>query len=169
MDIQHDPVQPFIALPLPILPGSVDFVKYEKLLMRIGDILDASDVEHQFVELAVAKIEKETKEKLSPKNRDRAMRYAALSLRCNIARVLAKKGFREMAVQLADSYLLRRFCRLDGLLIPAKNDRRFQVRMTDLKTVVQTSFLSNLKNFIIGQTHTTLWNSFSAFRMVRLA
>lgn len=114
MDIQHDPIQPYIALPLPILPGSVDFVKHEKLLNRIGLLLDVSDVERQFVELAVEKIERESKKKLSPAKRDRAMRYAALSLRCNIARMLSQKDFREMAVQVADSYLVRRFCRLDG-------------------------------------------------------
>jgi len=121
MDIQHDPVQPFIALPLPIIPGSADFVKYKKLLTRIGLFLDTSDVERQFLALAVAKIEKATKKKLSPKNRDRTMRHAALTLRCNIVRVLAQKDFREMAVQLADSYLLRRFCRLDGPNAPKKS------------------------------------------------
>ena len=79
---------------------------YENLLNRIGLILETSSVERQFVEHVVEKIEMESGKKLSPANRKRMMHYAARALRCNIARMLSQKDFREMAIQLADSLLL---------------------------------------------------------------
>jgi Transposase DDE domain len=138
MDMQQDLVQPFIAIPLPLLAGSADFIKHEKLLMRIDQLLDVSNVERKFVEQAVASIEKADGKKLDPKSRIRAVRHASLSLRCNIARMLTQKDFRELAVQLADSYLLRRFCRLDGPHAPKKSPSKTTLQRMAAETDAAT-------------------------------
>ena len=54
MKVLSDPAQWFIAIPLPIIPGSVDFVKHRKLLDRIDELLQFSSIEQEFAEHAVA-------------------------------------------------------------------------------------------------------------------
>ena len=142
MEIQQNPFQPYIAIPLPIVPGNADFVKYQNLLDRIAKILDVSDIEKKYAtyefdrinaltkSAKVNKAEAKKKEEkgseakltpkeidaihgVSPKREESIKRNAVLSLRCNIVRILTQKDFRDLSIQLADSYLLRRFCQLD--------------------------------------------------------
>ena len=142
MEIQQNPFQPYIAIPLPIVPENADFVKYQNLLDRIAKILDVSDIEKKYAtyefdrinaltkSAKVNKAEAKKKEEkgseakltpkeidaihgVSPKREESIKRNAVLSLRCNIVRILTQKDFRDLSIQLADSYLLRRFCQLD--------------------------------------------------------
>ena len=120
MKVLSDPGQWFIAIPLPIIPGSVDFVKYRKLLDRIDELLQFSSIEQEFAEHAVAYVEAQSQCKLKPAVRLRHMRHASRMLRCNIARSLSQEDYRDFSIHLADSHLLREFCRYNGPSAPKK-------------------------------------------------
>jgi hypothetical protein len=144
MDILSHPVQPFIALPLPILPGSADFVKYAELLNRMDRLLMESGVEAEFIARYLAKREKEAEGMLSASWRRRFTAIASLSLRCNLARSLTKMDFRTLSIHLADSHLLRRFCRLEGPDAPVRSPSKSNLqRMSvdasdaDLQALIQ--------------------------------
>lgn len=120
MKFLSDPVQWSIALPLPIVPGSVDYVKYEKLLARIDEMLQLSGIERKFEEHAVATFEARVQHKLSPGGKICFMRHASRMLRCNIARALGQEEYRSFSVHLADSHLLQQFCRYHSPKAPQR-------------------------------------------------
>jgi hypothetical protein len=109
MLFQEDHGEGFIAIPLPILPGTVDFKAYELLLQKIDQILIQSGLEDK---LGAFVLESQTQNITPDEVIDVAhhRRYAAIALRCNIARFLSRESYRSFSVRLGDSILLRQFC-----------------------------------------------------------
>mgnify|MGYP000996381761 CR=1 FL=1 len=162
MKFKNDLDAGFIALPLPVANGSVDYRAYKLLLRKIDQILVQSGAEVALQRQAVEMDEKLTK--TSNKNSiDRVKRYASYALRCNIARCLSQESYRAFSVHLADSILLREFCRLDTPYAPKETPskstlQRFESyysediirKITDLITFAGVDVTSELHNNLDG-------------------
>lgn len=118
MVFQEDHGKSFIAIPLPILPGTVDFMAYELTLRKIDQLLIQSGLEAKLGDFV---LQSETKKAFGDvPNEDHHRRYASIALRCNIARILSKESYRSFAVRLGDSILLRQFCGFNSPYAPKK-------------------------------------------------
>jgi hypothetical protein len=99
----------FIAMPLPVVEGSVDFQSYKLLLQKVDQLLKQSGIESRLENIAVDEAVKSAEEG-SMVNSTHFRRYASFALRCTIARFLSQESYRSFSVHLADSILLRDFC-----------------------------------------------------------
>ena len=103
---------------LPTIEGNVDYREFQHQLQRIDFLLRASHVETQFITLSVARwlAQKSTPDSvINPKQQVRFQAHSRCALRCNILRTLLQLGYRKLAVRLADSPLLQRFCGLSRM------------------------------------------------------
>jgi len=116
-----------IRLPLPLVLGNADYRKREAELRRMDEILAVSGIESDFIAHEVQDVVAELKKKgreLTDRHRAHVQGFAAKSLRCSIARILANESHRDFSCHLAESALLQWFCRCDTLgvvRVPAKS------------------------------------------------
>ena len=122
-----------LRLPIPTVIGNVDFLRFEKELVRIDGLLGASGVEQQYVSGGVARAEAEVEEayraarrksRLSSGERRVIQQQARQGLRCNVLRLLLGEDFRGMSLRLAEAPLFQWFCgvdRLDVVKVPTKS------------------------------------------------
>ncbi len=162
MEFKKDVNEGFIAMPLPVASGSIDFQTYKLLLRKIDQILIQSGAEAALQEKAV-EMDEQLSESPTKRSTNKIKRYASYALRCNIARCLSQESYRSFSVHLADSILLREFC---GYNTPyAPNDtpskstlQRFESyyseeiirKITDLITFAGADVTSELHNNIDG-------------------
>ncbi|MBF0198695.1 MAG: transposase [Planctomycetes bacterium] len=163
----------FIALPLPVLPGSVDFQSYQLMLSKIDQILSQTGIEKTLGDLSVEKAKADNAECKKAINEAHHRRYAGYALRCNIARVLTQESYRSFSVPLADSILLRKFCGYDSPHAPKNTpskstlqrfegwyDEEIIRRVTDLATYAAAdvkSILHNDSNGLVEAIDTEVW------------
>ncbi len=160
-DIETNNGDGFIPMPLPVLPGSIDFKNYQLLLNKMDQILIQSKIEVELGNIAVkeateqilkqSKTELKSKkvaakeieilypknlEKLNPKKIRRKVSYA---MRCNIARCLSQESYRSFSIHLSDSILLQKFCGYTTPFAPKKTPSKSQLEryenMFDEKTI----------------------------------
>jgi hypothetical protein len=108
---------------LPTIEGNVDYRTLRDQLVQINQILMHSGLENQFIE---ADLERwlEGQKNVSAKAQDTRQFHSRRALRCNIARLLLREGYRGFAARLADSPLLQFFCgisEVDRVKVPAKS------------------------------------------------
>jgi hypothetical protein len=162
MEFKNDLDACFIALPLPVASGSVDYRAYELLLRKVDQILVQSGAETALQAQAV-EIDEQITKSSKKSSIDKVKRYASYALRCNIARCLSQESYRKFSVHLADSILLRNFCRLDTPYAPKETPskstlQRFESyysedlirKITDLITFAGVDVTSELHNNLDG-------------------
>ena len=132
-------------MPLPLTESHVDYTKRSLELQTMDAFLQSTGVEEAFLAQAVvhacaqatAAGDSVTNIKVS-----RIHRYAQVSLRCNIARILSGESFRDFSVHLADSQLLQWFCHVNffgGNKTPAKSTLQRmseETREDDIRAIV---------------------------------
>ena len=119
-----EPEQQYFKIPLPSLEGSKEYQEFKSILSRIDEILVSSGIENDAKRMAIEMESSKIDTILLRDDKLRIQKKAARSLRFNIALILCGESFREFSVRLADSYLLQRFCLLDGpndLRMPSKS------------------------------------------------
>jgi hypothetical protein len=108
---------------LPTIEGNLDYREFRDQLLAIDKLLLTSGVETQL-------IEQDTRGWLadnqcaSAKAQQNHQLHSRRALRCNIARILLKEGFRGFATRLADSPLLQFFvgiAEVDRVVVPSKS------------------------------------------------
>jgi len=115
--------QPTLRPALPCVHGPIEYHEQCAVFIRIDEIIRAAGLEKEFIALAV-KEHAEELAKLSPKQVERFVRYSALALRCNIARINLGLSLREFTVRAADSPLLQWFLEtneMDKIKSPSKS------------------------------------------------
>ncbi|MEI7672857.1 MAG: transposase, partial [Deltaproteobacteria bacterium] len=120
------PTAPFLPLNLPTIEGNVDYLEFRRLLDRLDALLRTSGLETQFIQLSVQhwSAQKNTDADINPKQQVKFQEHSRRALRCNILRTFLQLEFRGLAVRLADSPLLQRFCDLaqvDKVKVPSKS------------------------------------------------
>ena len=115
------------ALPLPkVLPaieGNVDYRIQRDQLLHIDHMLVHSGLEDQFIQADLDGWLQGQKQVSADAQAHRQL-HSRRALRCNMARLLCKEGYRQFAVHLADSPLLQYFCGLsevDRVSVPSKS------------------------------------------------
>jgi hypothetical protein len=108
---------------LPTIEGNVDYRTLRDQLVQINQMLVSSGLEDQMIE---ADLEQwlQGRQTVSAKAQQNRQLHSRRALRCNIARLLLKEGYRGFAVRLADSPLLQFFCgiaELDRVQVPSKS------------------------------------------------
>jgi hypothetical protein len=108
---------------LPTIEGNVDYRTLRDQLVQINQLLVISGVEDQLIQ---ADLEQwlQGRQGVSAKAQQNRQLHSRRALRCNIARLLLKKDYRELATRLADSPLLQFFCgigELDRVRVPSKS------------------------------------------------
>ncbi len=162
MEFKKDVDEGFIAMPLPVASGSVDFRCYKLLLSKIDQILIQSGAEACLQDKAI-EMDDRLNESSAKRNLDKIKRYASYALRCNIARCLTQESYRSFSVHLADSILLREFCGFNSPYAPKDTPskstlQRFESfysedtirKITDLITFAGADVTSELHNNING-------------------
>ena len=109
-----EPEQQYLQIQSPILEGSLDFQEWQSNLSRIDELLESTEIERKAKEIALKFESEKSSTDLSPCEKLKIQKKAGLSLRFNIAKMLCGESYRKFSVHLADSYLLQRFCKLDG-------------------------------------------------------
>lgn len=116
--------QPELRPALPTIEGNVDYQEFQRQLERIEGILVDGGVETKFVEMSLERWLKVGHKQLGAKQVQNFQRHSIRALRCNIARTLLGEGFRGMSCRIAESFLLQRFCLVEGLdviRVPSKS------------------------------------------------
>ena len=113
---------------LPEVIGSKDYRTQRELFVRVDEILESVGADRRFIELTLARYdawqrdEGDLRSNWAPPHcpydstgavKDAWLRHTPFSLRVNIARVLTNTSLRGMSVQLADSALIRWFCKVN--------------------------------------------------------
>ena len=109
---------------LPVVMGNVDYRTFEEQLVRIDELLRMSGAEEAFIGRCVEAWAGERGRKIRAREQRRYQRMCQLALRCNIARRLTESEYRKFTRRLAESELLRWFCRierLDVVHVPSKS------------------------------------------------
>jgi hypothetical protein len=117
------PFQPPLRQVLPTIEGNVDYRNLRDQLLRIDQLLLQSGLETQFVEADLWQW-LAGRERVTAKAQRTRQLHSRRALRCNLARILLRKGYRGFAARLADSPLLQHFCalsELDGVRVPSKS------------------------------------------------
>ena len=161
MEFSDDHGDGFIAMPLPVLPATVDFKAYELLLRKIDQILQQSGMEEELGDIAVSQkmAEISTADEKGVVNSSHHRRYASHAVRCTIARFLTQESYRKFSVHLGDSILLRSFCGYNSphssISTPSKSAlQRFEIcfgtdiirKVTDMVMQAAMDTNSNLHN-----------------------
>ncbi|MGH9591533.1 MAG: hypothetical protein ACRD5L_00470 [Bryobacteraceae bacterium] len=108
---------------LPTIEGNVDYRDFRGQLLRIDELLLRSGLETQLIETDLQRW-LDLHPRASAASRQNRQLHSRRALRCNIARLLLKQGYRGFAARLADSPLLQFFCGLgevDRVRVPAKS------------------------------------------------
>ena len=108
---------------LPTIEGNVNYRTLRDQLLQINQLLVISGLEAQMIE-ADLKQWLQGRNGVSAKAQQNRQVHSRRALRCNIARLLLKEGYREFATRLADSPLLQFFCgiaELDRVRVPSKS------------------------------------------------
>jgi len=108
---------------LPKVFGNADYREYAGQLDQIAGLLVRSGIEARFVEVRLAAWE-QTGERLGTKARLRYQTMCVQALRVGIARQLTEREYRKFAMRMAESFVLQRFCQVEGLegvKIPSKS------------------------------------------------
>jgi hypothetical protein len=112
-----------LPVSLPTIEGNVDYRDLRDQFLRIDGLLVQSGLETQMLQIDLERWLAEQK-RPSAKAQQQHQLHARRALRCNIARLLLKAGYRGFAARLADSPLLQYFCgisEVDRVLVPAKS------------------------------------------------
>ena len=108
---------------LPTIEGNLDYREFREQLLRIDELLLTSGLETQLIQQDTSRWLGQRKE-VSPKAQQNHQLHSRRALRCNIARILIKEGYRGFATRLADSPLLQFFvgiAEVDRVVVPAKS------------------------------------------------
>lgn len=131
--------QMVLSAPLPTIVGNVDYRDFRDQLSFIDQMLVDSGLETQIIEQYLEKWTASQHDgRLSARVQRRLQQYVRQALRCNIARLLLKEGFRGFALRLADSPLLQRFCgvnQIDQIKVPGKSNLQRMATLWDEATV----------------------------------
>lgn len=103
--------QPALRPALPCVYGPLDYREQRSLFQRVDSILSSSGLEEQFITLALAAFEIDTRSSTAARM-ERFAKYSVLALRTNIARNLTGLDHRDFTSRLADSPLLQWFLRV---------------------------------------------------------
>ena len=108
---------------LPTIEGNLDYREFREQLLRIDELLLTSGLETQLIQQDTSRWLGQRKE-VSAKAQQNHQLQSRRALRCNIARILIKEGYRGFATRLADSPLLQFFvgiAEVDRVVVPAKS------------------------------------------------
>jgi len=108
---------------LPTIGGNVDYRTFRDQLLQINQMLTHSGLEDRFLQADVEQWLQAQKH-VSAKAQQNRQLHSRRAVRCNIARLLLREGFRGFAARLADSPLLQFFCgisEIDRVQVPAKS------------------------------------------------
>jgi len=151
--------QTHLSPALRIIEGNADYKQFREMLERIDNLLLCSGIEEEFVsrclDEAVRKYEQlmkqEAKKKKGKKSRRKkraemsfkqkqyVIKHAIRALRCTLISKYLQESYRTVAIRLADSPLLQRFCRIDEIdkvKVPAKSTLQRYEQMVPEKFVV---------------------------------
>ena len=116
---------------LPKISGCKDYTEYCQLLVRINDILESSGIETEFVRTHVySELERKRNEEDDPNATlselaiQRAAKFAAQAMRCNLVGILLRESLRGLSLRIAESGVLQRFCLawdMDKIKPPSKS------------------------------------------------
>jgi hypothetical protein len=144
------PMQGELCQPLPIIIGNVDFIEFKRILERINELIELSDLDRRAMAIFLNKIEALLPDGLGLKEHQqlKLQFLARKAFRCIIAKELTGLSFRPLSARLADSPLLQEFCYLSQLgkiHVPAKSTlERWEKIFTeeDIRQLVRTLILS---------------------------
>ncbi len=122
-DVKIIPFQPPLPQALPTIEGNVDYREFRDNFLHIDQLLLQSGLESQLLEADLQRWLAEHK-KVSVRAQQNHQLHSRRALRCNIARRLTGRDFRDFAARLADSPLLQHFCLIDELgavKVPSKS------------------------------------------------
>jgi len=110
---------------LPVIVGNVDYLTLRQRLEQIHELLQASGLETQFVELALEGWLKEAGRLPSAQEQQRFQLRSRRALRCTVLRTLLQEDYRGFSCQLAGNPLYQWFCLVDALdqvRVPSKSE-----------------------------------------------
>jgi hypothetical protein len=111
---------------LPTVIGNVDYSKFERLLVRIDELIRLSGIERQFMELSVeALLTAYSKKGETPSARvlSRHQKHSIRALRTMVLKPILGEDYRGLSRRLAECALFRWFCDMDELIaqVPGKS------------------------------------------------
>lgn len=108
---------------LPTIEGNVDYRTLRDQFVQINQLLVISGLEAQLIDSDL-KQWLQGRSDVSAKAQQNRQLHSRRALRCNIARLLLKEDYRDLATRLADSPLLQFFCgisEVDRVRVPSKS------------------------------------------------
>lgn len=136
---------------LPTIVGNIDYLTLKEQLIQIEELLSASGVETEFVELALAQWLKAGERVPSAKEHQKFQLLSRKALRCTLLRTLLQEDFRGFTCQLAGNPLYQWFCvtdAVDVVRVPSKSQlQRFSewLPAEQMKKIINTLLKSALE------------------------
>ena len=123
--------QSSLVADLPEIRGCKDYTEYCDLIQRMDEFLRTSNIETEFVRMHVDSVLEYKRQMLADpeamlteKQLQRAAKFAAQAMRCNLAGVLLNEPLRRLSLRIAESNVLQRFCLvwdLERIKVPSKS------------------------------------------------
>lgn len=144
--VENIAYQQRLVNPLPEVSNNKDYTIYRMTLERMDEILTKSGADLDYAAAYLELKQQQSAKEFSGRRKARITEEGVIIFRCNLAQIMTGYSVRELSINLVDSLLLQRFCRLsalDGVILsPSKTTLNRWIRSVSKMQV--DSIIQNL-------------------------